>query len=104
MKQRQYVNGFLNLSYAVVFPCCLIMIVIFKDTIDWDEKILIGSKILTIVDQMLINNFKSYPKINFNSNGTYNKYHQNYEYLLIHSKKECEENFKKVDYLIHMKI
>ena len=94
MKPRQYVHGLLILSYAIVFCCCLIMIIKYDRT-DWFDKIWIGSKILTVKNEIKTNNFDLYPLLNFNSDGTKNEYHQNYESLLKHSSEECEENYKK---------
>ena len=94
MKPRQYVHGLLILSYAIVFCCCLIMIIKYDRT-GWFHKIWIGSKILTVKNQIKINNFELYPLLNFISDDINNEYHQNYESLLKHSRKKCEENYKK---------
>ena len=94
MAPRQYVHGLLILSYAIVFCCCLIMIIKYNRT-GWYHKIWIGSKILTVKKEIKNNNFNLYPLLDFNLDGTNNEYHQNYESLLKHSKKECEENYKK---------
>ena len=94
MAPRQYVHGLLILSYAIVFCCCLIMIIKYNRT-GWFHKIWIGSKILTVKNEIKNNNFNLYPLLNFNTDGTNIEYHQNYESLLKHSKKKCEENYQK---------
>ena len=52
MKLRQFYHVLLILSYAIIFCCCLIMIIIFKDKADWDQKIWMGSKILTVKNEI----------------------------------------------------
>ena len=94
MKDRQCVHGLLILSYAFIFCCCLIMIIKYDRT-GWFHKIWIGSKILTVKNEIKINNFELYPLLNFTSEGLNNEYHQNYESLLKDSSKECKENYKK---------
>ena len=95
MKPRQYVHGLLILSYAIIFCCCLIMIIKYDRKSGWDQKIWMGSKILTVKNEIKKNNYELYPILNFNSDSTYNKYNHNYESLLKNSGKECEENYKK---------
>ena len=94
MKPRQYVHGLLIISYAILFTCCLIMIIKYDRT-GWFHKIWIGSKILTVKNEIKINNFELYPLITINSDGTNITYNQNYESLLKHSGKECDNNYKK---------
>ena len=94
MKPRQYVHGLLIISYAIVFASCLIMIIKYDRT-DSDHKIWIGSKILTFKEEIKNNNYELYPILNINSDGTNDLYYQNYESLLKHSGKVCEDNYKK---------
>ena len=94
MTPRQYVHGLLIISYAIIFVCCLIMIIKYDRT-GWFHKIWIGSKILTVKNEIKINNFELYPLITINSDGTNISYNQNYESLLKHSGKECDNNYKK---------
>ena len=94
MKPRQYVHGLLIISYAIVFASCLIMILKYHSE-DWEQKIWIGSKILTLKNEIKNNNYEIYPILNFNSDGTNNKYNQNYESLLKHSGKVCKDIYKK---------
>jgi len=62
MKLRHFVHVLLILSYAIVFSCCLIMIIIFKDKTDWDQIIWMGSKILTVKNEIkkIIMNYIQY--------------------------------------------
>ena len=71
------------------------MIIKYDRKSGWDQKIWMGSKILTVKNEIKKNNYELYPILNFNSYTTYNKYNHNYESLLKNSGKECEENYKK---------
>ena len=94
MKPRQLVRGFLIFTYVIIFCCCLIMIIKYDRT-GWYHKIWISSKILTVKNEIKNNNFELYPILNLNSSGINDIYNQNYESLLKHSGKECEDNYKK---------
>ena len=94
MKPRQLVRGFFIFAYVIIFCCCLIMIIKYDRT-GWYHKIWIGSKILTVKNEIKNNNFELYPILNLNSSGINDIYNQNYESLLKHSGKECEDNYKK---------
>ena len=100
MKDRQCVHGLLILSYAFIFCCCLIMIIKYDRT-GWFHKIWIGSKILTVKNEIKINNFELYPLLNFISDDINNEYHQNYESIQV---KNVKKIIKNVEYLIHMEI
>ena len=94
MKPRQYVHGLLIISYAILFTCCLIMIIKYDRT-SWLHKVWIGSKILTVKRLININNFELYPLLKISLDGINIIYNKNYESLLKHSGKECENNYKK---------
>ena len=94
MKPRQIVHLLLILSEAVIIACCLIMIINYSRK-GWYHKIWIGSKILTVDNEIKINNNDLYPILNIISDIENETYPYNYEYLLKHSGKECEENYKK---------
>ena len=94
MKPRQYVHGLLIISYAILFTCCLIMIIKYDRT-SWLHKVWIGSKILTVKRLININNFELYPLLKISLDRINITYNQNYESLLKHSGKECENNYKK---------
>ena len=81
------------ISLLLIMASSLIMMVKYKGT-DWDRKIWIGSKILTLEDIIKENNNILKPILNISSNGTITYYKDNYETLLKHSKKECEKNYK----------
>ena len=103
MKPKQYAHGLLNISYAILFTCCLIMIIKYNQT-SWLKKVWVGSKILTVKRLIKINNFELYPLFNISLDGINITYNQNYESLLKHSGKECENNYKNVEYSINMEI
>ena len=78
-----------------------IMMISKYDRTDWDSKIWIGSKILTLKKIIPINNNQIYPIVDIHLNGTLVKYKENYESLLKNSYKNCEEKIiKNVEYLI----
>ena len=81
------------ISLLLIMASSLIMMVKYKGT-DWDRKIWIGSKILTLEDIIKENNNILKPILNISSNGIITYYKDNYETLLKHSKKECEKNYK----------
>ena len=88
----------LIISELCLIACCLLMIVIYKKhngNDRWRHKIWMGSKILTLKKLIEDNNYNSYPILGFNSNGTKIDSKYNYEELLNHSGKECEQNYKK---------
>jgi hypothetical protein len=68
--------------------------IIKYDGAEWDRKIWMGSKLLTLKEMMKDNNNKMYPILEINNDGTKIVYNQSYESLLKHSGKECEENYK----------
>lgn len=90
---RKYVHSLLILSELILIACALIMIIKY-DGAEWDRKIWIGSKLLTLKEMMKDNNNKMYPILEINNDGTKIVYNQSYESLLKHSGKECEENYK----------
>ena len=59
MTPRQYVHGLLIISYAIIFVCCLIMIIKYDRT-DKKTKLWTGSKILTLNKEIKINNYKNF--------------------------------------------
>ena len=72
------------------------MMIAKYDRTDWDRKIWIGSKILTLKELIPMNNIQIYPIVDIHLNGTMVKYKENYESLLKNSYKNCEEkNLKK---------
>ena len=72
------------------------MMIAKYDRTDWDSKIWIGSKILTLKELIPMNNIQIYPIVDIHLNGTMVKYKENYESLLKNSYKNCEEkNLKK---------
>ena len=94
MKPRQYVHLLLILSEVIIIICLIIYIVAYHKR-DWDQIIWIGSKILTAEKIMYDNNFKTYPILDLYLDGSEKVYKYNYSYLLEHSHKPCEENYKK---------
>ena len=94
MAPRQIVHALLILSEAVIICCCLIMIIKYDRT-DKETKLWTGSKILTLNKEIKINNYETFPILNFNDIGEINEYPKNYESLLKHSRKTCEANYKK---------
>ena len=91
MVPRQYVHLLLLLSELMIIIAGIIWIVKgFKN--DWIHKIWIGSKILTIDKILKDNNYNLYPLLSIEPEIRYN---YSYEYLLKHSRKNCEENYKK---------
>ena len=94
MKPRQIVHLLLIISEAIIIACCLFMIIKYNRK-GWNRKIWMGSKILTMKNEMKTNNYYLYPLFRINRYGENEEYPQNYEYLLKHSGKECEKNYKK---------
>ena len=94
MAPRQIVHILLILSEAIIIACCLIMIIKYDRT-GSNEKIWIGSKILTLEKEMKKNNYELHPLLGISSDGELIEYYQNYESLLYHSNPNCEENYKK---------
>ena len=91
MVPRQYVHLLLLISELLIIIALLILIVKgFRK--DWKHKIWIGSKILTIEKIMFNNSYRLYPLLSIEPEIRYN---YSYDYLLKHSRKNCEENYKK---------
>ena len=91
MVPRQYVHLLFILSELIIIIASIVMIVKhFK--VDWKRKIWIGSKILTVKKIMEDNNYNLYPLLSPESIDTYNV---SYSELLKHSRKNCENNYKK---------
>ena len=86
---------FCAVSQILIIISSILMIVKYNGTTDSNHKIWIGSKILTLKKIIPINN-KQYPIVDIHLDGTYVRYKENYESLLKHSYKNCEEkNYKK---------
>ena len=94
MAPRQIVHILLILSETIIIVCCLIMIIKYDRT-DSEEQIWIASKILTLEKEMKKNNYELHPILSISSDGELIEYNGNYESLLSHSNKVCEENYKK---------
>ena len=94
MAPRKIVHILLILSETIIIVCCLIMIIKYDRT-DSEEQIWIASKILTLEKEMKKNNYELHPILSISSDGELIEYNGNYESLLSHSNKVCEENYKK---------
>ena len=82
-------------SLALIFCACVIMMAKYDGT-DWDKKIWIGSKILTLKNLLDENNNRTYPILDISLEGKIITYNKNYESLLKISNKDCEKNnYKK---------
>ena len=57
MKPRQIVHLLLIISEAIIIACCLIMIIKYNRK-GWKRKIWMGSKILTIKEEIKKNKWK----------------------------------------------
>ena len=87
---------FLSVVSLLLIIISSIMMISKYDRTDWDRKIWIGSKILTLKKIIPINNNQIYPIVDIHFNGTLVYYKENYESLLKNSYKNCEEkNYKK---------
>ena len=87
---------FLSVVSLLLIIISSIMMISKYDRTDWDRKIWIGSKILTLKKIIPINNNQIYPIVDIHLNGTLVRYKENYESLLKTSYKNCEEkNYKK---------
>ena len=73
----------------------IIILVIYKSSLDDLERIWKFSKILTLKELIKKNNFETYPILNFDSNGNKSLYKYNYHTLLANSGKECKKGYKK---------
>ena len=83
-------------SLVLIIISSIMMIVKYDRKTDNNRKIWIGSKILTLKELIPINNKQIYPIVDIHLNGTFVNYKENYESLLKHSYKNCEEkNYKK---------
>ena len=91
MVPRQYVHLLLLISELLIIIAMIILIVKGFGK-DWKHKIWMGSKILTIEKIMFNNSYRLYPLLSIEPEIRYN---YSYEYLLKHSRKNCEENYKK---------
>ncbi len=91
---RKYVHLLLITSEAIIISCCLTMIIKYDRT-GWKSKIWMGSKILTLKEEIKINNHDLFPLLYISPIGIKTEYNQNYESLLKHSGKICEANYKK---------
>ena len=94
MLPRQKVHALLITSEYFIIVCCLIMIIKYHHS-GKEKQLWISSKILTINKEIKINNYESFPILNFDKNGGKHLYYQNYESLLTHSGKNCEADYKK---------
>ena len=95
MAPRKYVHSLLILSEITIIVCCLIMIIKYDRT-GWNEKIWMGSKILTLKKEMRINNYELFPILNIYSENNKTVYNQNYKAILNNLNKYCEEENYKV--------
>ena len=91
MVPRNYVHLLLILSELLIMASMIIIIFEYYYR-DWNKEIWIGSKILTMKNIMKDNNYNLYPLLSYDTNANY-KY--SYSYLLQHSGKYCEVNYKK---------
>ena len=83
------------LSHLTVLAGIIIILVIYKSSLDDLERIWKFSKILTLKELIKKNNFETYPILNFDSNGNKSLYKYNYHTLLANSGKECKKGYKK---------
>ena len=94
MAPRKYVHMLLILSELIIIACCLLMIIKYDRT-DWNRKIWMGSKILTLKKVLSKNKNETYPMNDFISSGDITNYSYNYEELLKHATvNDCENNYK----------
>ena len=80
MKPRQIVHSLLILSEAIIISCCLIMIIKYDRT-GSNEKIWIGSKILTLEKEMKKNNYELHPLLGISSDGELIEYLNNHNLI-----------------------
>ena len=101
---RKYVHLLLILSELILIGVALTMIIIYDRT-DWDRKIWMGSKILSLRNVLKYNNNETYPKTTIGESGSFYSYksNYNYHYLLKHSGSSCEAHYKKCGILDTMK-
>ena len=90
---RKYVHLLLMISELILIGCALLMIIKYDRT-EWNHKIWMGSKIFTLNQTMKSNNNGTYPIMTIYPNGTQEYYHENYESLLKHSGKQCDDIYK----------
>ena len=84
---RKYVHLLLMISKLILIGAAVTMIIIYDRT-DWDRKIWIGSKILTLENITKIYNKETYPYTSVNTDGEndlIDYYNKSYESLLQHS-------------------
>ena len=93
MLNIQKVHALLITSEYFIIVCCLIMIIKY-DSSGKEKQLWICSKILTLNKEIKINNYESFPILNFDKNGGKHLYYRNYESLLNHSGKNCEADYK----------
>ena len=94
---RKYVHMFLIFSELIIIGIiCLIMAIYTIRPKKHSKYIVwIASKILTVNKLIKQNNYEIYPILDINSNNIKKFYNQNYETLLKHSNKNCENYYKK---------
>ena len=91
---RKYVHLLLMISELILIGAALFMIII-SDGTDWDRKIWIGSKILTLENITKIFYKETYPLNSINNEEEIDSYMKSYESLLQHSGSSCETHYKK---------
>ena len=99
MAPRKYVHMLLIISELSIIACCILMF-IFHESDEWEHKIWMGSKILTLKKVIEKNNYNSYPILGFLPNGTLIESKYNYEELLKHSVKNAKKIIKNAEFLI----
>ena len=101
---RKYVHLLLILSELILIGVALTMIIIYNRT-DWDRKIWMGSKILSLRNVLKYNSNETYPKTTIGESGSFYSYksNYNYDYLLKHSGSSCEAHYKRCGILDTMK-
>ena len=85
----------LIISIFSAIAASLIIMIKYDYETDSEQKVWIGSKILTLKYLMKSNNKNIYPILNISLDGTISKYKDNYETLLKNSGKECTTNYKQ---------
>lgn len=82
------------ISTLLLVSSLFIMAVKYHD-VDWERKVWIGSKILTLKNIMKLNNLNLYPIQSISLSGEIIEYKSNYATLLEYSGRACESNYKK---------
>ena len=95
MKRNDISCGCLIVSQVLGIVCSLMMICIYDYSTEDQEEIWMGSKVLTMKELINNNTHIKKPILDIKTNLTLIKSNYDYEYLLKHSKKDCDLNYKK---------